>query len=109
MNARPSHDKSELRRLIDDALVDACGEAEQATAFYTMIEDHLTLPIKTAILGIAVTVERVELNDRDDVVFVCRRGKHRLRVSAADLPDPGSIPEGWEWVEAYSAWLRCEY
>jgi hypothetical protein len=37
--------------------VDAYGESEQATGFYTMIENDLCLPFETEMLGVTVSVE----------------------------------------------------
>ena len=42
-----------------------------------MIQDHLAVPFETEILGVTVTVERVDFNDGDEVVAFCRRGRER--------------------------------
>ena len=36
--------KAELEAMVDKATVDAYGEEEQRTGFFTMIEEHLKLP-----------------------------------------------------------------
>jgi hypothetical protein len=43
--------KARLDELVEEALVDAYGDSEQATAFYTMLENDLALPFETQILG----------------------------------------------------------
>jgi hypothetical protein len=43
--------KQRLEQLIAEATVDCYDEEEQATGLYTMIEEHLALPLKTTILG----------------------------------------------------------
>jgi|SRR5471030_582992 hypothetical protein len=50
-----------LDELVEEALVDANGESEQATGFYTMLENDLKLPFETQILGVTATVERVDM------------------------------------------------
>lgn len=69
-----------------------------------MIEDKLGLPFETSILGVPVTVKRVHLTRRDDIVAVCRRGRERQAVRLVDLPLPSPPPAGSEWIEAYRHW-----
>jgi hypothetical protein len=38
--------KAALEALIEEAIVDAYGESEQRTGFYTMIEEHLGCPVR---------------------------------------------------------------
>ena len=92
--------------MVEEAIVDAYGESEQAVGLFTMIEDNLEMPFETTLLGIAVTVERVDLNDREDIVAICRRGRDRQAVPILDLPLPSPPPTGWEWIEAYRHWSR---
>ena len=40
-----------LAALIEQATVDAYNESEQATGFFTMIEENLALPFVTQMLG----------------------------------------------------------
>ena len=98
--------KARLDAMVEEAIVDANGESERATGLFTMIENNLKLPFETAILGIPVIVEKVDLNRRDEIVVVCRRGKHRQTVPIADLPLPSPPPQGAEWIEAYRHYLR---
>ena len=44
--------KTELDALIEEAIVDAYGESEQRTGFYTMLEEHLAMPFEVEILEI---------------------------------------------------------
>jgi len=105
-NSRGSISKARLEELVEESTVDAYGECEQATGLFTMIEAHLALPFTTEVLGVEVTVVKVDLNDRDDVVAICKRGKERQSLSILDLPLPNPPPEGWEWIEAYRHWAR---
>lgn len=56
--------KAALERLVEEATLDAYGESEQVTGLLTMIEEHLEVPFAAKILGLDVTVERVDLRLR---------------------------------------------
>jgi hypothetical protein len=90
--------------MIEDATIDARGDSEQATSWFTVIGDNLAVPFKTDVLGVTVTVKRLELRDDNSIVALCARGTERLAISIADLPLPSPPPEGSEWVEAYRRW-----
>jgi len=95
-----------LDKLIADATVDCYNEAEEITGIFTMLEENLVVPFTTALLGVEVTVERVDLNDADEIVAVCRRGRESLRVPVIDLPLPKPKPRGTEWIDAYRRWVQ---
>ena len=96
--------KGQLDDLFEDATVDAYGESEQATGFYTVMENDLRLPFETEILGIPVIVESIDITDDDQLVAVCRKNKVRQRISLSDLPLPSPLPQGAEWILAYQYW-----
>ena len=93
--------QARLAELVEEATVDCHDEAEQVMGLLTMIANSLGLPFETSILGVPVTVERVRLTGRDDVVAVCRRGGERQAVRLLDLPLPSPPPAGSEWIEAF--------
>jgi hypothetical protein len=95
-----------LDELVEEATVDANDESEQATGFYTMMEDNLRLPFETEILGVAVTVESIDFSGDDELVAVCRKGRDRQKISLLELPLPSPPPEGAEWIAAYCHWRR---
>ena len=95
-----------LDKLIAEATVDCYNESEEVTGIFTMLEENLAVPFTTTLLGVEVTVERVDLNDADEIVAVCRRGRERLRVPVIDLPLPDPKPKGTEWIDAYRRWAR---
>jgi hypothetical protein len=97
--------KARLDELVEEAIVDCYDESEQAGGLYTMIEDNLAFPFATTVLGVAVTVERVQLTPRDEIVAVCRRAGIRQTVPLLDLPLPSPRPAGSEWIAAYRHWL----
>jgi hypothetical protein len=98
--------KHELEALIEEAIVDAYGESEQRVGFFTMLEEHLAVPFMTEILGVPVQVDRIDLNDAEEIVAICRRGRHRQSIPIVDLPPPPLPPPGWEWIDAYRHWAR---
>jgi len=98
--------RAHLERLVEEAIVDAYNESEQRCGLFTMIDDHLALPFDTEVLGMPVTVERIDLTEADEVVAICRRGRTRQRIAVLDLPLPNPLPDGAEWIEAYRYWAR---
>ena len=62
---------TELDALIEEAIVDAYDTSEQATSFYTMLENDLALPFKTEVLGME---------------WVGARGSDRRRGHRGHLP-----------------------
>ena len=95
-----------LDQMIEEAIVDAYGESEQIAGFYTMLDDNLGVPFVTEMLGVEVTVERIDMTDDEQIVAICSRGKARQRVPILDLPLPDPPPKGSEWVDAFRRWGR---
>jgi hypothetical protein len=106
MTARPRLGKQRLEALVEDAIVDAYGESEQRAGFLCMLQEHLACPFTTEILGQPVRVERIDWNDAEEIVAVCRRLRHRQLIPILNLPMPSPPPTGWEWIEAYRYWTR---
>jgi hypothetical protein len=98
--------RAKLRKLIEDATVDAYNDSEQRVGFLTMIQENLQLPFKTYVLGIEVLVERFDMTASEQIVAVCRNGRTRQRIAILDLPLPSPLPRGVEWIEAYRHWDR---
>ena len=101
--------EARLAQLIADATIDAFDDSEQRLGFYTMMENELALPFATVILGVEVTVERIDLTEGDEIVAICTRGRARQAVSIVELPLPVPRPRGAEWIEAYRRWGRCSW
>ena len=95
---------AKLDKMIEEATVDANGESEQAMGFFTLLEERLELPFKTKVLGVEVTVDRLDMTDDEQVVGICSRGKWRQSVSILDLTLPNPPPKGAEWIEAFRCW-----
>ena len=84
--------KTGLDRLIEEAIVDAYGESEQRTGFYTMLEEHWGCRSTVDILGVSVIVERIDMMDEKQIVAVCRRGQSRQSVPILEVPVPKGHP-----------------
>ena len=98
----------ELRRLVEEAVVDCHDEEEQVMGLLAMIEDNLSLPFETTVLGARVTVECVEMVDPSRIVAICARREHRQAIPLLDLPLPEPPPAGAEWIAAYRYWACGE-
>ena len=101
---RPRFSKTRLEEMIEEAMVDCHDESEQMTGWFTMIDENLTVPFETTVLGVPVTVVGVELNRSEQIVAVCARGRDRQSLRILDLPLPSPSPDGVEWIEAYRYW-----
>jgi len=105
MRGRPGSRR--LDAMIAETLVDAYGEDEVASAWCTMLEEKLAVPFTTRVLGVEVTVARVEQSDAGGLVAICRRAHERQALPLLDLPLPQPLPDGAEWIEAYRRWARA--
>ncbi len=81
--------------------------ADEPANFYTMLEEHLGIPFKAEILGVAATVERIDMTDDEQIVAICRWGRSRQAIPILDLALPNPLPTGAEWIEAYRHWARA--
>jgi len=55
---------------LDDLIAEATVDAYE-------LEEHLAVPFKTDVLGVEVTVERIDMTDDEQIVAVCARDKSR--------------------------------
>jgi hypothetical protein len=98
--------RAQIAEMVEEATVDAHDGAEQATGWYTMFEERLALPFETKVLGVTVTVKRIELRNDDRIVAICTRGKVKQVVELVELPLSSPRPEGAEWIDAYRVWSK---
>ncbi len=98
--------RAHLEHLVEEALVDAHGESEERTGIYTMLEEHLELPFEARVLGVPATVVRLDIDEGDEIVAVCRRGTKREAVPILELRIVEPRPRGSEWIEAHRLWAR---
>lgn len=92
-----------LEAMIEEATVDAYNDDEQLTGLFTMLEEQLVVPFTTTVLGVEVTVTKVDLTDHG-IVAICVQGRHRQRIDLLDLPLPVPPPDGTAWIDAYRHW-----
>ncbi len=85
---RPKPSPKLLDAMIEEATVDAYNDEEQITGLFTMLEEHLTLPFNTEMLGITVTVTKIDLTVGNEIVAICRRDAHKQAIPILDLPLP---------------------
>jgi hypothetical protein len=94
----------DLDALIAEGTVDCYDDDEQLTGLFTMIDQHVAVPFGTTVLGVPVTVAKMELTVDGRIVARCVRDGLEQRISLLDLPLPNPAPDGVEWVEAYRRW-----
>jgi hypothetical protein len=68
-----------LDALIEEAIVDAYTEAEQAVGFHATIEQHVAVPFETVVLGATVTVKKID-------VTVGEKSLRSVTEGASDRP-----------------------
>lgn len=95
--------EADLDALIDEATVDCYNEDEELTGFAVMLQDNLTLPFETTVLGVTVTVNEIR-QTATGIAAICVRGKHRQAIPLLDLQLPDPPPRGAEWIAAYRHW-----
>jgi hypothetical protein len=95
-----------LNEMIAEATVDAHDESEQAMGWEGALSEYLELPFTTKVLGVEVSVNRLELRDDNRIVAICTRGREHQAIGLLDLPLPSPRPAGAEWVEAYR-YMKC--
>jgi hypothetical protein len=55
---------------------------------------------------VAVTVEKMDLNESEELVAICSQGKSHQEIGVLDLRPPAKLPEGAEWIQSYRQWRR---
>ena len=98
--------RADLDALIADATLDCYNDSECVTGFLTMIGDNLATPFKTEVLGVEVTVTKIDLTIDEQITAICTRGRQRQRIPILDLPLPTPPPDGAEWIDAYRHWWK---
>jgi len=64
---------AELDALIEEATVDTYDEIEAVNGFLAAIDEHLTVPFTTTVLGVEVTVVEIDLTNDSRMVARCVR------------------------------------
>jgi hypothetical protein len=58
------------------------------------LEEKLAVPFTTDILAVPVRVERMDLNDAEEIVAICVRGRQPQLIPLVNLPLPSPPPVG---------------
>ena len=95
---------AKLEEMVEEAVIDAYGDDEQRVGLASVIEDNLSVPFETQVLGVDVKVVKITQNRLGEIVAICTRGKYKQVIPVSELPLPDPPPEGWEWIEAYRYW-----
>ena len=91
----------DLERVLDIILVDCYGEDEEYTAFLTVLEEEIALPMAASLLGTPVTVTKLDYQDPARGLVARCDGSHGSgEVALADLAFPG---------DTVAAWLHAAY
>lgn len=99
-------DCKRLQALIEEATVDCYGEEEQNMGMMTMVEENVVCPFPAKVIGEDVEVTALESHRQGfGVNAVCRYKGKEYRIDITSLEWPKVKPEGYEWIEAYQAWL----
>ena len=80
--------------MIEEAIVDAYTESEQAVGFHATVDQHIQCPFDTLVLGTTVTVKKIELAAACTIVAICYRGRERQAIPILELPLPDPPPTG---------------
>jgi Calcium binding len=96
----------QLDKLVQEATVDCYNDEEQASGFFTMIDENLALPFRTEVLGIEVSVIAIEMDNDGGLKAVCEHAGKQQRIALIDLPLPSPPPSGAEWIAACRRWLH---
>lgn len=86
---------------IELALTDAYGQDEQAVSWMTCMEAMFGRFDRVLVLGQEVELLGFELASDNAVVAVCRRGRHKARVTLESVQFSGLSPIEARWIEAW--------
>jgi hypothetical protein len=91
----------DLERVLDIVLVDCYGEDEENTAFLTVLDEEIGLPMAASLLGTPVTVTKLDYEDpARGLVARCDGPQGSGDVALADLAFP---------ADTVAAWLHAAY
>jgi hypothetical protein len=95
-----------LDAMIAESTVDCYNDSECVTGFYTMLDDNLTVPFQTVVIGVDVTAAGIDLTDDEQIMAICARDRSTQHIPILDLPLPTPQPDAAEWIAAYRRWVK---
>jgi hypothetical protein len=91
----------DLARVLNIILVDCYGEDEEYSAFLTVLDEEMGLPMTASLLGTPVTVTKLDYHDPARGLVARCDGPHGSgEVALADLAFP---------ADTVAAWLHAAY
>jgi hypothetical protein len=95
----------DLDELLEDVLVDACGDSEQLGAFECVIAEA-GLPVAAKAVGMACSLDRVEFDgdERRGLIAVVTRDRRRQRMSLLDVVITDDSHEAARLLAAFRRW-----
>jgi Calcium binding len=100
--------KTQLDKLLGEAMVDAYGDEEQFSSVVVTLQDNLPFPFEAKVIG--ETVEVIGIDDRRSglgrgVIAVVRKGNREFRVALSELEMPENF-KGRKWLEMYQYYIQ---
>ena len=72
-----------------------------------MIQEEVVCPFVVKVVGEFVEIEGFDFaGDSSRVAALCRRNSKKYEVDISSLQWDKTPPKGFEWIEAYKAWLK---
>jgi len=101
-------DRTKLRALIDQATHDSMDESDEHAGLLSMIREEVACPFFARVDGENVECIRFDWPRKGyglNAVCRCNGKSNLLVVDISKLECVEPRPQGYEWIEAYFAWL----
>lgn len=101
-------DRTKLRALIDQAIYDSVDESDEHAGLLSMIREEVACPFTARVDGENVECIRFDWPPKGyglNAVCRCKATGNTLVVDISKLEWTEPRPKGYEWIEAYFAWL----
>jgi Calcium binding len=100
--------KTQLDKLLGEAMVDAYGDEEQFSSVVVTLQDNLPFPFEAKVIG--ETVEVIGIDDRRSglgrgVIAVVRKSNREFRMALSELEMPENF-KGRKWLEMYQYYIQ---
>jgi hypothetical protein len=99
-------DRARIRALIDQAIADGVDESDEHAGLLSMIREEVVCPFVARVDGEDVECIRFDWRPRGyGLNAVCKGNGKIFVVDLSKLEWSEPRPKGYEWIEAYFAWL----
>jgi hypothetical protein len=79
--------------MIEEAIVDAYSESEQAVGLHATLDQRLRCPFSTVVLGTTVTVKKIDVTAAGMIVAICYQGTRTPSDSDSRVAVAGSAAD----------------